>query len=579
MGEKWLSDVALTPEAIGQDIKNKKIRYRVKIKLLGSFNKSSEVFTPGIRDIPHITSKAVKPSTETIKKICNQALQDQAKGPKIGTYWLDNEIAIHFDLTDLISKRTFIFARAGYGKSNLMKVIASNWKEDFGSLIIFDPEGEYAFTDKKKRPGIMDKIPAILITNNREHAGKINVHSDLKFNLKDFPPEFIIPVIIPETKKEFVFFSKLMSMKQPQWNELVDHFHNEGWGADRKKLREIIEGPKSKTKEEDLQPVINNLATPIKQLHNPNSKLLSIIEKGVERGSVIIIDISLMDSVNALKLSSLIVGHFFNKNQRHFTGGTEGLKKAVFVVEEAQSVLGSGASNTRFIELAKEGRKYQLGGIFITQQPGSIPQEILSQADNFFTFHLLSKNDLNSLKNANAHYSEDILTQILSEPTKGKAYMWTSNQPFVLPVNIENFEDMANPNGSDSIQQSSLILAEILNEITKDDETYQSILDKCQKVIASIPEENKQTVAIFNQLNDEEKQYCREQGHIAVNKTTGKEFAIDWQFLRKMKEQLPNEKKNTEESKTDTGYKNKSLDDLFNSNGGENEKKNYGSFG
>jgi hypothetical protein len=46
MGEKWLSDVALTPEAIGQDIKTKKICYRVKIKLLGSLNKNTKKFLP-----------------------------------------------------------------------------------------------------------------------------------------------------------------------------------------------------------------------------------------------------------------------------------------------------------------------------------------------------------------------------------------------------------------------------------------------------------------------------------------------------------------------------------------------------
>lgn len=560
MGEKWLSDVALTPEAIGQDIKTKKIRYRVKIKLLGSLDKSSGDFTPGVKDIPHITSKAVKPSTETIRKICSQALQDQAKGPKIGTYWLDNEIDIHFDLTDLVSKRTFIFARAGYGKSNLMKVIASNWNNDFGSLIIFDPEGEYAFTDNKNRPGIMDEIPAILITNRREHAGKKNVHSGLKFNLKDFSPEFIIPIIIPETKKEFIFFSKLMSMKQPQWNELVDQFHSEGWGADRKKLKEIIEGASSNTKEEDFQPIINNLTSPIKQLHDPNSKLLSVIEKGVEKGFVIIIDISLMDSVNALRLSSLIVGHFFNKNQRHFTGGTEELKKAVFVVEEAQSVLGTGTRNTRFIELAKEGRKYQLGGIFITQQPGSIPQEILSQADNFFVFHLLSKSDLNSLKNANAHYSEDILTQILSEPTKGKAYMWTSNQPFVLPVKTENFEKMAKPNEGEKIQQSSLILSEILDEIITDDEIYNSVLEKLRVVKDSLPEDTedkKLTVDIFRELNDQEKIYCRKKGYIQEGYNG--EFAITFNFLRELKKHLSCEKENDEESGTDTVSKRQSM--------------------
>ena len=167
MGEKWLSDVALTPEAIGMDIKKRKICYKVKIKLLGRLDKNNNKFNPGIKELPHITSKVICPNTDTIRQICNQALEEQSEGSKIGTYSMNDKIDIHFRLDDLNSQRTFIFARAGYGKSNLMKILATNWKQSYGGLVIFDPEGEYAVTDKKNRPGIMDKIPCIFITNRK----------------------------------------------------------------------------------------------------------------------------------------------------------------------------------------------------------------------------------------------------------------------------------------------------------------------------------------------------------------------------------------------------------------------------
>ena len=70
-------------------------------------------------------------------------------------------------MAELNAKRTFVFARAGYGKSNLMKIIASGWKKEDGGLLVFDPEGEYAITDKKGRPGIMDRRPALLVTNQK----------------------------------------------------------------------------------------------------------------------------------------------------------------------------------------------------------------------------------------------------------------------------------------------------------------------------------------------------------------------------------------------------------------------------
>ena len=540
MGLKWLSEVALMPDLIGQDIKTRKVSYQVRIKLLGRMSKDSNTFTPGIKNIPHITSKVIQPNSEIIATICNQALIEMSKGIHIGNYWLDDKINIHFNMEQLVGKRTFIFARAGYGKSNLMKVLASSWKNEYGSLIIFDPEGEYSVTDKKGRPGIMDQIPAILVTNRRKVKDEIdiNVYDNLKFDIRKFHPGFIIPILVIQAKHEFIFFQKLMGLDQDQWINLVDYLFENKWKSDHLEIAEIM----GMVDISSAIPIMNNLIPPIQKLHDPDSKLLRVIEQSVKFGSPLIIDISLLDSHTALQLSSTIISHFFNRNQWKFTGGKEDLDKITFVMEEAQSVIGGQTNVAKFIELAKEGRKYQLGGIFITQQPGSISKDILSQADNFFVFHLLSKFDLKTLQDSNAHFSNDILTQILNEPIPGKAYMWTSSQPFVLPVQILNFEKIAEPNRAKEIQSKNNLLNSIFNEIISIDKVEESIFVKFKKFldekeidindrmkIFSDEWKTQITKGLYKKLNDNEKGYLENEGGIAFY--DGKPFAILYNYF------------------------------------------------
>jgi DNA helicase HerA-like ATPase len=536
MGQKWLGDVAYDLDAIGMDIKEKKIRYTVRIKILGSL--SDQKFSPGLRKIPHITSKVYKPDIGQLSSIISTANSLQAKGQEIGSLYSSHSIRIKFDETQLNSKRTFIFARAGYGKSNLMKLISSQWPKGSGGLLVFDPEGEYATTDSKGRPGILDKREAILVTNRNMSPELGNVYRYLKVNLKSFPPEFVVPILVNETKHETIFFSKLMSLEQESWGKLVDLLYEKGWRADLSEISQIITGG-SDNDSKDFQPILNNLVTPIKKIHDPASNLIEIITQAFREDDLIIVDISLLDSRTALQISSLIVKAIFDHNLRNFTGEQRDIIKATFVVEEAQSVIGADSNYASFVELAKEGRKYSLGGIFITQQPGSIPFEILSQADNFFVFHLLSRVDLESLRKANAHYSEDIITQILSEPTKGKCYMWTSEQPFVLPVMIDNFEDNATPNKSIETQAKSGLLNDIIGKVRSNanDPIMAQILSKFIEVEAEMKgkEDGEKTVELYKRLSDQEREYLDKKGLIQIRKSDGKPFAVKTSYYNSLR--------------------------------------------
>jgi len=145
----------------------------------------------------------------------------------------------------------------------------------------------------------------------------------------------------------------------------------------------------------------------------------------------------------SLVLSGLLLQRIFDNNQEEFTKAEPRTIPTIAVLEEAQSVLGSAAaSDGPYVSWVKEGRKYDLGAVLVTQQPGSITTEILSQGDNWFIFHLLSAADLVAVKRANAHFSDDILSTLLNEPIPGQGVFWTSvaGKSYPVPFRAMSFE-------------------------------------------------------------------------------------------------------------------------------------------
>ncbi len=144
-------------------------------------------------------------------------------------------------------------------------------------------------------------------------------------------------------------------------------------------------------------------------------------------------------------LSGLILRRIFDRNQQEFTAADPKTIPTIAVVEEAQSVLNENApASEPYVAWVKEGRKYDLGAVLITQQPGSIPVEILSQGDNWFIFHMLSAADLGALKKANAHFSDDLLSSLLNEPIPGQGIFWSSvgGKPYPISLRVLSFEKM-----------------------------------------------------------------------------------------------------------------------------------------
>ena len=179
---------------------------------------------------------------------------------------------------------------------------------------------------------------------------------------------------------------------------------------------------------------------------------MDMLFRALRAGKLCVVDVSQLRGSQSLVLSGLILRRIFDHNQQEFTAAEPSTIPTIAVVEEAQSVLNDKASAAEpYIAWVKEGRKYDLGAMLVTQQPGSIPTEILSQGDNWFIFHLLSSADLTSVRKANAHFSDDLLSSLLNEPIPGQGVFWSSvgGTPYPISIRALSFEriyQMLDPN-------------------------------------------------------------------------------------------------------------------------------------
>ena len=127
----------------------------------------------------------------------------------------------------------------------------------------------------------------------------------------------------------------------------------------------------------------------------------------------------------------------------------EDVINTVMFVEEAQNVLSDELvkSNANpFVRVAKEGRKFGIGLVAITQRPSAISEEIRTQAENFFTFHMGNSDDIRALVKSNINYDGVISKFIQTETIPGNLYMVSSDQAFVLPIRVVEFEKAVEKN-------------------------------------------------------------------------------------------------------------------------------------
>ena len=441
--------------------KQKMFSYTYKVKMLGAFSSDGKDFVTAVRKLPTVSYHARHITPREFDSILNKSNENGIEIGKlcIGTDIQFNKKSILFDIHKLREKRTMIFAQSGFGKTNLMKVMLYHMIGDisYGKLI-FDLNGEYCFKSKHtcgladiNEPKIRDNL--VLFTDKKFdeeqyrnkfiHEGRvlINMHKHLTIgDILSFGPGF------SEVMKSFLLYL--------DDNQVSDFIRN---------INDFVKEPKqlhikysdffdpkkevsAKTTIAAIRKRISHLIEEDKGLHSGSSTMVENIFKNLKQGKTVVVDLSLKDNYDANIISTILVRELFENNKRHFTEQQDKeVIDCVICVEEAQNVISEELVRTNanpFVRIAKEGRKFKLGVIAITQRPSAISDEIRSQAENFFSFYMGNTDDIKSLVRSNINYDGVISRFLQTESIPGNLYMVSARQSFALPLRVVEFEEL-----------------------------------------------------------------------------------------------------------------------------------------
>jgi hypothetical protein len=350
------------------------------------------------------------------------------------------KMKIYLDGNDMLRHHVLIPAATGRGKSNLVKVML--WSaldnKQYGILVL-DPHDEYYGRHGKglkNHPKAKDNI----VYYSPDPAQGTNT---LIINLGRITPSDLTDLIpFTDAQKDALTL---------YYNEFKDNW-----------IESIVRGTEiegSGVKPITLQ-VIQRKFNNVLGVHIRNRELacrnrifsttagattISDIVRSLESGKVVIIDTSRLINQAELLVGSIIAGNIFWRYQKYKSEGILRDKPIVSVViEEAPRVLSSeslASGDNIYSTIAREGRKFKVGIIAITQLTSLIPKEILANLNT----KIILGNEMATERRAVI----DSACQDLSSDDRaiasldiGEAIVSSTFTKFAVPVMIPKFEDL-----------------------------------------------------------------------------------------------------------------------------------------
>jgi len=373
-GEEFNLRAAREDREVPEELREQYLKYRVNMRVLGVLRKHDGKlnFVSSHRRLPHVGSKVAFPADDVLREIAGHniagatighlafgeyiyaAAEDKDDFPE-WTQVVSPEIKVNFPVESLVSRRSFVFARAGFGKSNLNKLLFSELYKNTPRInkrggkktpvgtVIFDPDGEYFWPDDKGRPGLCD-VPALedklVVFTERKNPSAFYqsfVAGGVKLDIRRLRPGDVISIALDPERQEQQNVRKLRGLPQDRWERLVDLIDNTGNTTPLKDLYKLLD--LTSNQEVEALAARGNMTAIVKMLHDKSSQLMDILIHSLSMGKLCVVDVSQMRGGQSLVLSGLILRRIFDRNQREFTEAEPKTIPTIAVVEEAQSVL------------------------------------------------------------------------------------------------------------------------------------------------------------------------------------------------------------------------------------------------
>lgn len=173
---------------------------------------------------------------------------------------------------------------------------------------------------------------------------------------------------------------------------------------------------------------------------------IDAIVEHIEQGMVVILDTSKLGDEAELLVGNMIASKILKKYKDAKAAGELDRKPiAAIVIEEAPRVIGEGVLTSQndniYATIAREGRKFKVGLVAITQLSSVIPKTILANMNT----KIILGNEMKQERDALIASASQDLTEYdksIASLDKGEAIITSIFVPFAMPVKIPLFEEM-----------------------------------------------------------------------------------------------------------------------------------------
>jgi len=326
-------------------------------------------------------------------------------------------VPVHINGKDCLTHHVLIAATTGRGKSNLMKVLLQDLLDkDFASILVFDPHAEYAAALSGKKLSVYTKDAA-----PGEYSLKINLavlrpaHFDgvaewtdaqrdaLRLYYKRFGEQWIEHILVEETPVPGIMEGTL--------------------GVLKRKLGLLL----SLDVEDGTL-----MSRGVFDTHSGRGTMTDIAGK-LASGAVVIVETASLSDAAEILMATLISTEAYEQWKRQKPS-----RVLSICLEEAPRFIGEDALRSGpnvFSQISREGRKFNVGLIGITQLPSLIPRQVLANMNTKIILGIEMAPERKAIiESSPQDLSSD--DRIIASLEKGEAIVTSTFTHFAMPIKI-----------------------------------------------------------------------------------------------------------------------------------------------